>query len=153
MKAVFQSDDEQVWHLKIETREPARYQVMSSFVGSYGGFTGDTATVKRKRDGSEDGLWVVFSLVTPSGDGPVYLKTILKSQSRSLSQTRQVPRGTRLGEVVGSHLVREPSVHALNTPVLLAEIEGQRVRLMVGEQADQMDAEPGGRPNAAPPRR
>jgi hypothetical protein len=141
MKAVFQSEDEQLWHLKIETREPTRYQVMSSFAGGYGGFSGDTATVKSKRDGSEDGLWVVFSLVTPSGDGPAYLKTILKSRSRSLSQSRQVPRGTRLGEVVGAHLVGEPSVNALNIPVLLAELEGQRVRLMVGEKAEQMDAE------------
>jgi len=141
-----------MWHLKIETREPSRYRVVSSSVGGSGGFGGDTATVKPKRNGSEDGVWVVCSLVTPSGDGPAYLKTILKSQSGSSSQTRQVPRGTRLGEIVGSHLVGESSAHPLNTPVLLAEIEGQRVRLMVGEKADQMEAE-GGAPKAAPPRR
>lgn len=138
LKPVFQSEDEKVWRLTIETREPARYRIVSECVGGGGGFGGNTGTAKQKRGSSEDGIWLVFSQITPSGNGPTYLKTILMAEDGSCSVTRE----TRLGEVVESRLLGKPSVHPLNTPVVLADSNGQRVRLMVGENADQLQVEP-----------
>jgi hypothetical protein len=153
LKPVFQCDDEQVWHLTIETREPAQYRIVSADIGGVGGLGGDTAPAKGRRGRCEDGVWLVFSQVRPPGDGPAYLKTILKSQSGSLSQTREIARAVRLSDVVAAKLIGEPSEHLQNIPLVLADMDGQRVRLMVGMKSDKLDSERGGAPSAAPPLR
>jgi hypothetical protein len=153
LKPVFQDDDEQVWHLTIETREPTPYWIDSALIGGGGSLGGDTARSGNGRGRCQDGVWFVFSLVSPSGDGPAYLKTLVKSESGSLRQTREVARGTSLSEIVAQGLIGDRHGRPQNTPIVLADMDGQRVRLMVGAKSDELDAEQGGAPNAAPPRR
>jgi hypothetical protein len=150
LKSVFQSDDEQVWYLTIETREPTQYRIVSAVVGGAGDLAGDTA--KAGHGKCEDGIWIVFSQISPSRDGPGYIKTVLKGRSGSLSQVREIAQGARFSGVVAQHLIGGPSAHRLNIPVVLADMDGQRMRVMVGVKSAALNAE-GGAPNAALPRR
>lgn len=81
----------------------------------------------------------MFSLVTPSGEGPAYLKTVVQSGSGNLKQTREVARGTKLSDIVAQALVGDRSDRPQNTPLFLADMVGQRVRLMVGAKSDKLD--------------
>jgi hypothetical protein len=84
----------------------------------------------------------LFSLVSPSGDGPAYLKTLINSKSGSLRQTREVPRGTSLSQIVAQGLIGDRHDRPQNTPIVLAHMDGQRVHLMVGHKSDEFEAEP-----------
>ena len=152
LKPVFQSDDEQLWHLTIETRVPTRYRMVSTGIGGSGGLGGDTAPAKGGRGRCQDSVWLVVSQISPSGHGPAYLKTIIKSQGGSLSQTREIARGATLSGMVAPKLSGEPSEHPLNLPVVLADVDGQRVRLMVGAKSEDWDVA-GGVPKSVAPRR
>jgi hypothetical protein len=78
----------------------------------------------------------VFSQVAPSGEGPAYLKTVLKGASGAFSQTRAVARGSRLGDLVREVMGAVPQVHPWNTPIVVADLADERIRVMVGPAAE-----------------
>ncbi|MCL4176637.1 MAG: hypothetical protein KJ072_02680 [Verrucomicrobia bacterium] len=140
MDEIFCTEDEQVWRLTLRTAKPSSYRILWQQASSYADKGGDTAAGVRSK-GCEDVIWIVVSHVTPSGDGPAYVKTIVRNSSGSFTVTRDVSRDFRLGDVVVPELLGPPTLQRLNEPIVLADMGGQRIRLMVGEESYRLDAE------------
>jgi hypothetical protein len=146
---VFCTEDEQVWRLTLRTANPNSYQILRQEATGYASMAGTTAAGVRSR-GCEDVIWIVVSHVTPSGDGPAYMKTIVRNSGGSLTVTRDVSRDFRLGDVVVPELLGPPTLQRLNKPIVIADMAGQRIRLMVGEESYRLGAERKGEGPGAP---
>jgi len=153
LSPIFMSDDEQVWRLTIETRDPTQYRLVSSGSWGSGELSGDTAKIKPGRRACEAKVWLLISQITPSSGELSYVKTILQGDGETVTQTRELPKDTRPNSTISTSAAGDARIHPMNTPVAIGRINGQVIQLMVGTAARQWKAEQRATPNAAPPRR
>jgi len=151
LSPIFMSDDEQVWRLTIETREPTQYRLVSSGSWGSGELSGDTAKLKPGGRGWEAKVWLLISQVTPSSGELSYVKTILQGDGQTVTQTRELPKDTKPNSTVSTSAAGDAQTHPMNTPVAIGGIDGQEIQLMVGTAVQQWKAARAA-PNAAPPR-
>ena len=140
LSPIFISDDEQVWRLTIETREPTQYRLVSSGSWGSGELSGDTAKIKPGGRGCEAKVWLLISHITPSSGELSYVKTILQGGGQTVTQTRELPKDSKPNSTVSTSAAGEPQTHAMNTPVAIGRINGQEIHLMVGTAARQWKA-------------
>jgi hypothetical protein len=140
MTPVFQSGDEQVWQLTIETRAPTKYRVWSAGAWGGGDLPGYTVLKKQGSTGCEAKVWLVFSHIAPSSNGPAFVKTILQGGGATVSQTREIPKPSKLRGIVRETTPRNAETHPLNAPLKIGGSEGQEIWLVVGAQADEWKA-------------
>jgi hypothetical protein len=140
--SIFESEDEQVWHFMIETDEPTPYRIVATGRGGGGEISGDTSARADARHKSQEQLWLVFSQITPSSGSSAYTKTILKGRGGMITHSRELPKGTKVNRIVMESLSAAAQTNPMNTPVTLAEVDGQAIRLIVGKKAAEWRAEP-----------